>query len=281
MDISTDIKLGTLRTPPGVASLLSSLIHDRTGLDFEADRADLLLEKLSPLVHARGCSSYLDYYYLLKYEENGMEDWENLMDALSVPETYFWREHAQITAFANTVVRQWFARTTAPLRVWSAACATGEEPFSLMIALAEAGWADHPIEVVASDGSHSALAAARQGVFREKSFRNFPNRLREKYFSPDGEVWRIRRQIADRVQFRMANLLAPAELAGLADAPVIFCRNVFIYFSAHAIRQTLALFASLMPVNGHLFVGAAESLLRLTVDFELRQIDGAFVYVKV
>jgi chemotaxis protein methyltransferase CheR len=76
-------------------------------------------------------------------------------------------------------------------------------------------------------------------------------------------------------------LLATEEISGLAKAPFIFCRNVFIYFSPHAIRQTVAAFASRMPPGGRLFVGASESLLRLTADFELREIGDAFVYVRI
>ena len=87
--------------------------------------------------------------------------------------------------------------------------------------------------------------------------------------------------IQERILFQHANLLAAEEINELARAHVIFCRNVFIYFSAHAIRLTLATFASRMPVNGYLFVGAAESLLKLTADFELREIGSAFVYVRI
>src|SRR5690606_33439108 len=111
-----------------------------------------------------GCHSFLDYYYLLKYEENGLEDWERLMDALAVPETYFWREVAQIRAVVDILVPEWFKRTSLPLRIWSAASSTGEEPYSIAIALAEAGWADHPIQVRGSDASVSAIQKARAGV---------------------------------------------------------------------------------------------------------------------
>jgi chemotaxis protein methyltransferase CheR len=83
------------------------------------------------------------------------------------------------------------------------------------------------------------------------------------------------------VKFVRANLLAQEEVSSLARCPVIFCRNVFIYFSPHAIRQTVATFASRMPAGGHLFVGASESLLKLTADFELREKGDAFVYVRI
>jgi len=138
-----------------------------------------------------------------------------------------------------------------------------------------------PIELYASDASPGALEKARTAVYREKAFRQTPPNLREKYFIPAEGGWRIREDIAKRVRFQRANLLATEEFSSLARSNVVFCRNVFIYFSAHAIRQTLAAFASRMPLNSHLFVGAAESLLKLTTDFELREISETFVYVRV
>jgi chemotaxis protein methyltransferase CheR len=181
----------------------------------------------------------------------------------------------------DVIVPAWFQKTSAPIRIWSAASATGEEAYSILIALIEAGWGDHPIEIRGSDGSQSALDKSAAATYREKSFRCFPPPLKEKYFTPTGNEWKLRPDIARRVTFQRANLLETEEISALARSPVIFCRNVFIYFSPHAIRQTVAAFASRMPTGGHLFVGAAESLLKLTADFELREIAGSFVYVRI
>ncbi|HYE32966.1 MAG TPA: protein-glutamate O-methyltransferase CheR [Methylomirabilota bacterium] len=274
-------RISTLLVTPGILPLLRDLIHERTGIFFEETRLDLLQEKIEPLAAAKGCRSCLDYYYLLKYEANGTEDWALLMDALSVQETYFWRESSQIHALANVIAPAWFARNpSSPLRIWSAASATGEEAYSIAIALVEAGWGSHPVQIYGSDGSPSAIAKANAGVYREKAFRTLAEPLRRKYFTPQGSEWALNPEIKSRVKFQRANLLEPEQIDTLARAQVIFCRNVFIYFSAHAIRQTVATFARRMPSGGHLFVGASESLLRLTSDFELREIGDAFVYVR-
>ena len=267
--------------PTGVPSLLGAIIHERTGVHFEDDRLDVLIEKLQPLVEERQCGSFLDYYYLLKYEENGREDWQRVMDALAVPETYFWREASQIQATVDLLVPQWFARTSLPLRIWSAASSSGEEPYSIVMALLEAGWGDHPIEVRASDASPHALKRAKTGHYRENSFRALPGTLKEKYFSAESAGWKLSPEVTRRVTFTAANLLAADEISDLARSHIVFCRNVFIYFSAHGIRQTLATFASRMPRGGHLFVGASESLLKLTADFELRELADAFGYVRI
>ena len=266
--------------PEGVASLLGGIIHERTGVYFSPDRLDVLIEKLQPLVEERECRSFLDYYYLLKYEENGLEDWKLVMDALAVPETYFWREMGQIQALVSHLVPAWFRETTLPLRIWSAASSSGEEPYTIAMALVEAGWGNHPIQIHGSDASVSAIRRAKEGVYREHSFRNLPSGLRQKYFTQVPGGWKLNEEIGRRVSFSRANLLAPEEISGLAGSPVVFCRNVFIYFSPHAIRQALASFALRMPRGGHLFVGASESLLRLTADFELREIGDAFCYIR-
>ena len=277
MEVATGRKL---LVPTGIEALLRDLIHERTGIFFDSSRYDVLVEKVEPLALERNCYSLLDYYYLLKYEENGVEDWARVMDALSVQETYFWREMSQIRALTEIIVPEWFQKTSHPLQIWSAACATGEEPYSILIALMEAGLDGHPIEIRGSDGSQSALEKCRAAIYREKSFRCLPPNLREKYFMPAGNQWKLRTEIAQRVTFQRANLLATEEISSLSRSPVIFCRNVFIYFSPHAIRQTLATFASRMPAKGHLFVGAAESLLRLTADFELKEMADTFAYVR-
>lgn len=270
-----------LTVPAGVPMLLRDLIHERAGLYFEPDRFDTLLDKLRDRALTHGCRSYLDYYYLLKYEEHGPGEWLRVMDAFSVQETYFWREFAQIRLLVDVIVPAWFRQHTRPLQIWSAACATGEEPYSLAIALREAGWSNHPISVFASDASEAALEKARGAVYRERSFRALPPNLRAKYFEPPtAEGSRLRRELLPPVSFQRANIVVPAEIATLAAAPVVFCRNVFIYFSPDAIRRTVASFARAMPEGGHLFVGASESLLRLTEEFEMREAEDAFAYVR-
>jgi chemotaxis protein methyltransferase CheR len=271
--------LKTLRLPDGVRGLLRDLIHDRTGLFFDDSRMDALLEKLEPLALESGCQSFLEYYYTLK--DNTNSQWDKAWEALSVQETYFWREMSQIDALTQVVAPERLRKLSVPLRIWSAACATGEEPYTIAMALVEAGLGLASIEITGSDASPNALKKAKAAVYREKSFRALPLPLRQKYFSPVEGGWKLSDDIARRVTFRRVNLFEPGEVAPLAWAHVIFCRNVFIYFSRHSVRQTVATIALRMPPGGHLFVGAAESLLKMTTDFELKDIAGALAYVRI
>jgi chemotaxis protein methyltransferase CheR len=277
MSIANGVK--PLRQNEGVSFLLRDLVHERTGIFFEDSRVDLLLEKLEPLGQKRGCESFLDYYYALK--DNHENEWERAWEALSVQETYFWREMAQIEALAGSIVPAWFGKTSAKFHIWSAACATGEEPYSIAMALLEAGFGSHPIEILASDASPAAIQKAANATYRERSFRSFPPHLRGKYFHAVDNGWKLSPEVTRRVQFRRVNLLEPAEISAQARVQAIFCRNVFIYFSPHSIRIALAIMAKKMASSGHLFVGASESLWRMTTDFELKEIAGALAYERI
>jgi len=262
--------------------LLRDLIAQRAGVYFGDDKRDLLADKLSDLLAAHGMTSFLDYYYLLRYDAEADRHWLELMDRLAVPETYFWRQQEQIVALAQVIAPRHFERRPgAPLRIWSAACCTGEEPISIAIALAEAGLLHRkPIEIVASDGSGAMVERARRGLYGERSFRSLPPALRARYFRPEGTAWRVDERLHRQICWTTANLVDRASVLPLARADVIFCRNVFIYFSDETIAEIVRSFAEGLSNDGVLFLGAAESLTRLATDFELAEIGGAFAYVK-
>ncbi len=262
--------------------LLRDLVHERIGLYFEGDKCDQLADKLSPLVIERGFDSFLDYYYFLKYDPAAAAEWPRVMNALAVPETFFWREMDAVTALVQRIVPDFSqAHPGEHLRIWSAACASGEEPLSLAMALNEEGWFERaPIEIIGSDASPLAIEKAQRGLYRERSFRSLPPELRTKYFTETPEGWQVDRRLQARIKYAVANLTDPIDVAPLARVSVIFCRNVFIYFSEQSIRKVVRSFSEGMRTPGYLFVGASESLLRLTTDLQLEEIGGAFVYVK-
>jgi len=277
MQFSTD----SLGLAGNVTTILRELVHDRLGLFYDPTQVDQLADRLAPLVVARGLGSFIDYYYLLKYS-NDAEEWARVMDALAVQETYFWREIDQIRAVVDHVVPRLIdGLRGAPLRIWSAPCATGEEPLTIAMMLEERGWFERaPIEIVASDASRAAIARATAGRYGQRAFRNLAPALRDKYFTPAGEQWQVQPDLKRRIRYDIVNLVAADDVARYAGAPIIFCRNVFIYFSDHSIRRTLDAFARGMPPTAYLCVGASESLLRLGTQFDLQEIGGAFIYLK-
>jgi chemotaxis protein methyltransferase CheR len=261
--------------------LLRDLVHERAGVFFEDARLDVLAERLSALVIDQGFESFLDYYYLLKYDEAAGEEWGRVMDALAVPETYFWREIDQIRATVDVLVPALARAGRRPIRIWSVPCASGEEPLTIAMMLEEAGWFGRAaIEIHGSDASPAQVARARAGRFRERSFRSLPPALRERYFTREEDGWAASPSLRARVTSWSVVNIVEDDLGGHADAPIVFCRNLFIYFSQERIRQVVERLADAMPSPGYLFVGASESLLRATQRFSLEEVGGAFVYVK-
>ncbi|MCT7988217.1 CheR family methyltransferase [Laspinema olomoucense] len=283
-----------LQLSDSVFTILRDLIHERAGLYYENDKREILADKLTPCVIERGLNSFLDYYYLLKYDALATEEWKLVIDALSVQETFFWRESDALTALVEVLLPQYLAErrgsfapggsysfSSKPLRIWSSACATGEEPLSIGMALEEGGWFERlRIELYASDAATGAIAKARRGVYRDRSFRNFPASLQEKYFTKSELGWQVSSSLHKRIHWNVANLMNGSEIELLSQSDIIFCRNVFIYFSPDSIRKTVDYFYQRMPNRAYLFLGSSESLLKLNSDFDLQEIGGAFVYVK-
>jgi chemotaxis protein methyltransferase CheR len=274
----------TLGIPATGVEVLRQLVHERTGIFVDENRADVLAERLAPLVLRRGFRSFLDLYYLLKYDEGAAQAaWREVFDALAVPETYFWREIDQIKAVVCRVVPELVGRARgATVRIWSVPCASGEEPLTIAMALEESGWFDRAaIEIHASDASPAAIDRARAARYRPRAMRALPPHLAEKYFSAVDGVFvpapALQRRVAS---WTTVNLLARDEVEPLAASPVVFCRNAFIYFSPESVRRVVDTFAAAMPAPGYLCVGASESLLNVTTKFTLEELDGAFVYVK-
>ncbi len=266
--------------PANVFVILRDLIHEATGLHYAEDKADLLAEKLSHRVLEHKFGSFLDYYYLLKYGPNAEQEWPHVLNALSVQETYFSRETAQIDAFVNTILPSYFCdHPREPVEIWCAACATGEEPLTIAIALDAAGWFERAqVRIMATDASSAAIAKAREGLYRERSVRALSEPLRQKFFQATERGWQVDPALHRRIHFACANLVAPETARTFGHVPFVFCRNVFIYFSDTAMRRTLDNISKNMVRPGYLFVGASESLLRLSTEFELEAVGDAFAY---
>ena len=269
--------------PTGLA-LLRDLVHEHTGLFYDESKFEMFADRLAPLVIERRFRSFLDFYYLLKYDEReAPSEWRKVVDALSVPETYFWREIEQLRGLACRLLPEIVkVQRHQPIRIWSVPCATGEEPLTIAMVLEETGWFDRvPIEIHGSDGSAAAIAKATVGKYRDRSFRALPADLREKYFvSENGTSMPVPALQRRVTSWSVVNLLDIPTVATYAACPVIVCRNAFIYFSPQSVKKVVEVFADHMLAPGYLLVGASESLLNMTDRFALEDLDHAFAYVK-
>ena len=273
-----------LRIPERTLELLRDLIMSHAGIHYDDARLDILRDRVVPLAIERGFDSLLDYYYLLKYDPAAGIEWPRVMDALSVQETYFWREADHFAALAGTIVPRLIERRKRTIRIASIPCASGEEPLSVAMALNEAGLFNKAhIEIHASDASEAALAKARGRRYTRRAFRQLPEAMRDKYFTRDSdrEEWTVQPDLFARItSWSRVNIVNPAEMATVASSDVVFCRNLFIYFTPACVREVAINFARFMPSPGYLCVGAAESLLKAGAGFDLQELGGAYVYVK-
>jgi chemotaxis protein methyltransferase CheR len=279
--VSVRPDVGAIRVPERSLELLRELVQSKTGMSYDDSRLHFLRDRITPLALNRGFDSLLDYFYLLKYDD-AADEWLRVIDALAVQETYFWREFDQVRALVDTIVPTVAKRRT-PVRIWSFPCATGEEPLSIAMALAEAdSYSRFAIELRASDASAEAIRRAEAGRYGARAFRQLPEPLRERYFTLTGpNEWTVRPELQRRVtSYTRANAVNPSEWGDAAAADVIFCRNMFIYFDVPTVQRVVAAFAERMSTPGYLCIAAAESLLRLSTPFSLEDVGGAFVYVK-
>jgi chemotaxis protein methyltransferase CheR len=218
----------------------------------------------------------LDYYYFLRYDAEAEAELLALADVLTVNETYFLREAAQLRALLEELIVPAAAKG-ASLRIWCAACSTGEEPLSLAALLDERGLLGR-VEIIASDISERALRIARTGKYGGRALRSFE--APPHWLSFDGQQHVASARLREAVQWRRINLLDGAAVQALGQFDAVICRNVLIYFRDRTIQAVVGRLHDSLVVGGYLLVGASESLLRLGTAFSCEERRGSFFYRK-
>jgi chemotaxis protein methyltransferase CheR len=270
-----------LELPDDVFRLLRDAIYKRSGMWFADSSKYLLQKRLSPRVRELNFDSFQKYFYFLQYDPRSDAEYDSIYDLVTTNETYFFREPAQLTAFIEEIVPDLLSKKTLKkIRIWSAGCSSGEEPYSLAMLLQEAGWFEHAsFEIFASDINQQVLAKARKGHYRENAFRATDANVRERYFTRDADgSWRIKDEIRNRVQFGRLNLYDEARVSLLGHLDLIFCRNVIIYFDDSSKRVVVHNFYNRLIDGGYLLLGHSESLISLSTQFKLRHLKNDMVY---
>ena len=205
-------------------------------------------------------SGYADLPAFIRAAAAGGDAWHTLLEHVVVCETWFFRDHAPFTHIVDAVRRAWKGPGSAPVRILSCPCSTGEEPYSVAIALSDAGLPPDAFTIDAADVSPRALSGARAGIFGPRSFRGADPVDRERYFDHESgsRQWRIKPAFQAMVAFRVANLASPEELQDVRPYHVVLCRNLLIYLHAEARSRVIASLRQLMADEGLLIVGHAE-----------------------
>lgn len=198
-------------------------------------------------------------------------------------ETIFFRNLPHIRALRDVILPQLHRQKLAhaPIRIWSAGCSTGEEPYSLAILALEAFGQPlpRPIEIWATDLSETALTKARVGCYRGRALNNVTPQQLSRYFLPQGTTWKVRDEVRNLVHFERLNLLDPFPKRA-QGIDIIFCQNVTIYFPLATFRALMEHFYALLPDGGYLFLGFSETLWNIYDAFRLIEVEGAFIYTK-
>jgi chemotaxis protein methyltransferase CheR len=281
--------------------LLQALVYQECGMHFDERRAHFLQDRLQRRLKECQLDSFYSYYRLL-VSDKGKNEMSLLVENLTVNETSFFRNKSQMELFhkhlLDGLVRRKQARRDFSLRIWSAGCSTGQEPYTLAMLIADA-LAYHllrnplptempspkplipppwKVEILASDISYSVLRAGQEGTYTDSQMESVDYSYRLRYFDKVGERYAVKKALKEIVHFDFHNLKTEY-LPQRYD--VIFCRNVMMYFDEAEQRRLVEKFARCLNPEGYLFVGHAESLLGLTDKFSMVHRNSGTAYQKI
>ena len=262
---------------------------EKMGLDFPEEKRSILARGLTEVMETTGCADLNQLYVVLRSSLSTSPMWDRLISALTVGETYFFRNANQFDALVRHILPELLLQRehlNRRIRIWSAGCATGEEPYSIAIALRELipqieSW---NILILATDINRDALRKAREGLYGAWSFRGVEKRIQDTYFRfTDGKTFAIADEIKRMVTFEYLNLVAdpfPSLTNNTNTMDLIFCRNVTIYFTAAATQKVIIDFSNCLVDGGWLIPGPSEPNMVFYQHLHAKNFPGAVVYQK-
>ncbi|WP_193452999.1 CheR family methyltransferase [Pseudomonas nitroreducens] len=252
------------------------LLKERIGLDAESV-GDAVIERAVRQRCNKVSGGNGEHYWMLL--QGSTEEVQALIEAVIVPETWFFRYPESFGALADLASRRVLELAgSRPLRVLSLPCSTGEEPYSIVMALLDAGLAPSAFQVDALDVSRAVLERAEEGRYGRNSFRGSSLEFRDRHFSADGNDYQLAEAVRRKVRFRVGNLLAQGLLAGEAPYDYVFCRNLLIYFDRPTQEQVVEVLCRLTRPDGVLFIGPAEASLMSRIGLRPLGVPQSFAF---
>lgn len=256
-------------------------LEEHSGIVLGDNKHYLVTSRLSRLMREFGIEDFGSLVRRLKTERNPKLH-EQIVDAMTTNETLWFRDTYPFEVLKHTILPELSQQRLTQLRIWSAACSSGQEAYSISITLQEY-LASHPgslpsnIQIIGTDISASMLRDATAGVYDKMSLaRGMSEERKQRYFQPHGDKWAVRPEIKKRTTFRELNLLNNFSSLGRFD--IVFCRNVLIYFSSQLKTDILNRIAKTLNPGGYLFLGGSESPTSYTDAFELVRTPKGVVY---
>jgi chemotaxis protein methyltransferase CheR len=275
------------RPPSPQLMQIRDLVYQVAGIFQPDNKLRQFEDRCQKRMQALGVSSLREYYQCLTVRPSRQTELVSLLNEITVGETFFFRNQPQLDALRNVVLTRIVdARKKMSLRhirIWSAGCSTGEEPYTLSIMLMEElagrlqGWT---FEIVATDLNERSVAHAKAGLYGNYSTRNLTPETTKKYFSPAGENLQVNAQVKTHVSITRVNFLDDARMVFLKGFDIVMCCNVLIYFDVQSKRRVIQHFYNSLLGHGYLFLGHSESLYGVNDDFRLVHLPSATAYVK-
>jgi chemotaxis protein methyltransferase CheR len=265
--------------------LLRDFVYQHCGLNFTEDSKYLLEKRLGKRLLQHNLKTFKDYYYFLRYNPNKDQELSEVIDQLTTNETYFFREDFQLKTFVEDILPEIRKRKEREgqksLRIWSAGCSSGEEPYTIAMLLLDQPWLrSWRVEIIGTDISYRVLHMAREGVYGDSSFRSTEPLQRQRFFTDYEGKSRIRDEVRSLVSISHLNLFDTSRIALLGKMDAIFCRNVIIYFDKAGKKNVIENFFQRLVPEGFLLLGHSESLINLSTAFQLRHFQHDMVYQK-
>jgi len=257
-------------------------IEGRTGIYIDDSKQNSFKTSLDVRMRILGIKDYDAYYSLITTNARGKKEFDGLLNLILIKETFFFRDDRQLNVLTKNILPELIERKKEKeIKIWSAGCATGEEPYSIAMAIMESHLPDDSnVSVYATDISEGALERAEGGIYNKSSMRAIDKEMLNKYFTHRDGQYFLNDQVKRRVHFETVNLIEPYFLMEEESIDIVFCKNVIIYFRLDTVKKVIRRFYNALTNGGCLFVGHSESLWQISDDFELEEISGIFLYRK-
>lgn len=257
--------------------------YRKTGMQFENSKRYFVDKRLIERIEATDTENFRSYFNMLRFEVSGNE-LQQLVNAMTVNETYFFREEYQFKCLVNSLLDEITKRKTdhSPIRIWSVPSSSGEEPYSIAIYLLEywAGINHWDVEIMSSDIDTGIIAQAKRGHYSARSVQHLPKNILTKYFHYQNDGYQICEDLRQAVEFSRVNIMEPSDVRPYRDIDVVFCRNLLIYFDDISRRLAAEMFFDAMKPGGFVCLGHSESMSRISSLFNVRKFSEAIVYQK-
>ncbi|MCW9053054.1 MAG: protein-glutamate O-methyltransferase [Motiliproteus sp.] len=256
-------------TPEDFESVRTRL-NQHAGIVLSDIKKDMVYNRLARRLRSLGLQNIRDYLNLLDDSNRGKEEFIHFINALTTNLTSFFREPHHFQYLEQSLLPELMRSKSDPIRVWSAGCSIGEEPYTLALVLNKVLAGRHPAQIQATDIDTNVLEVARQGIYDQERVKKLSQeQLKRGFLRGKGKqrgMVKVKHEIRSLIQFQPLNLIADWSIKGPFD--VIFCRNVMIYFDKATQKKLIARMAELLTPNGHLFIGHSESLHNISDRFE-------------